>query len=88
MTDEGIRIEYEADLAWRGETLKTCPQCGVETHRTQCPHCIVDGEALVISGDPVLDKAMAAVQAGEKIDMKALEEALRGGFEKVIPGEP
>ena len=87
MTDEGIRLEYEAHLAAMGEPLKTCPKCGVETHRKSCPVCVVGEEALTLSGDTVIDQALLQSQKGEQVDMAELEKALRGGFVKMEPGE-
>ena len=89
MTEDDIRLEYEADLAWNGEPLKACPICGVETHRKQCATCNTpEGEGITMIGDPLIDKAMAEVQQGKKIDMQAFENALRNGsFEVLKPGE-
>ena len=47
-----------------------------------------EGEGITMIGDPLIDKAMAEVQQGKKIDMQAFENALRNGsFEVLKPGE-
>lgn len=85
MTDEDLALEFEAHLAFEGEPLKTCPQCGVETHRPQCPTCKTpDGEAMSLTGDSVMDEAFTKIKQGENID---LEKIIRGGFVPVAPGE-
>lgn len=84
MTEEGLRLEYEAVLAYGGEPLKTCPRCSVETHERACPRCVLaDGRVLALTGDEAMDDALARIEDGEEID---LEKALRGGFEPVKVG--
>lgn len=62
-------MEYEACLAFDGESLKECPQCGRETHRKNCPVCNnPDGTPLSISGDTGFDKVLARLEAGEEIE--------------------
>lgn len=73
MTDEDILLEYEAHLAFNGEILKTCPRCALETHRKKCPEC-----GITLTGDQVMDDALARVEAGEEVDLDAL---LRPGSE-------
>lgn len=85
MTDEEVLLEYEAHLAYEGEQLKTCPRCGIETHRPQCPTCKTpDGQALPLTGDSAMDEAYAKIKQGEEVD---LEQIIRGGFVPVAPWE-
>lgn len=79
MTDEGIALEYEADLAFRGEVLKTCPRCKTQTHARGCPVCKTDdGTPIALTGDPTIDNVVAMIERKEDID--DLEALLRGGF--------
>lgn len=69
MSDAEILMEYEACLAFDGELLKECPECGRETHRKNCPDCTdSDGEPLPISGDTGFDKALKRLESGEEIE--------------------
>lgn len=78
MTDEDIALEYEADLAFNGETLKQCFQCEAETHRQHCPTCKnPDGTPVSLSGDTNFDDAVAKMESGEDVD---IEQLLRGPF--------
>lgn len=80
-----MALEFEAHLAYEGEALKTCPRCGIETHRPQCPTCKTpDGQALPLTGDSAMDAAFTSIAQGEEID---LEKIIRGGFVPVTPGE-
>lgn len=82
MTDEEISIEFEARLAFSGEPLKTCPLCGLETHRQQCPTCTMpDGEPVNLSGDIVIDEAQVMIESGA--DIEDLDSLLRYGFAPV-----
>jgi hypothetical protein len=79
MTDEGIAIEYEADLAFKGEPLKTCPKCKTQTHASGCPVCKTeDGAPIALTGDPTIDNVVAMIEGNEVIE--DLEALLRGGF--------
>jgi hypothetical protein len=79
MTDFDILIEYEAQLANAGEPIKTCPKCGIETHRVQCPDCKnPDGTNISLSGDSEMDDLQTRIEAGEEIEN--FEELLRGTF--------
>lgn len=86
MTDQDILIEFEAYLAFNGEPLKTCPKCGIETHRRECPGCEIK-----LTGDRQMDAVMADIEAGADID--DLDTLLRPGkkpneeFEPVKPGD-
>jgi hypothetical protein len=89
MTDEGIALEYETDLASDGKQLNTCSNeltaadgtitvCGWKTHRGHCPVCTSkNGEPLSLSGDTLMDEIMAKTEDGEEFD---LEHALRYGM--------
>jgi uncharacterized OB-fold protein len=77
MTDEALLLEFEMELAAEDKPLSTCPKCGWKTHRDCCPECTSkDGESLSLSGDTVIDEAMAKTADGEEFD---LERALRFG---------
>ena len=85
MTDEDIQLEFEASLAYHGEKLKTCPKCGKETHRRECPACEIK-----LTGDKVVDDVVSRIESGE--DIEDLDAFLRPGgkseeFEPVKPGE-
>ena len=57
--------------------MSSCPKCGWKTHRDACPVCTTsDGKELALSGDTVMDEAIAKLQDGEEFD---LEKALRYG---------
>jgi hypothetical protein len=79
-------LEFEADLAFHGEVLKTCPRCGIQTHRRQCPECEIK-----LTGDAEMDQVMADIEAGKEVE--DLDALLRPGrkpdeqFEPVKPGE-
>ena len=66
LTDEDILLEYEADLAFNGEVLKTCPQCETQTHRPKCPECRIK-----LTGDGEMDRVFAEIEAGEDVDLDA-----------------
>jgi uncharacterized OB-fold protein len=77
MSDEGLLLEFEMELAAEGKPLSTCPKCGWKTHRDSCPECTTKGgEPLSLSGDSTLDEVMAKTADGEEFD---LERALRYG---------
>lgn len=85
MTDDDIRLEYEACLAYEGEPLKTCPNCETKTHRKHCIKCVSEsGQPLPLTGDSAIDQAMADIEAGKEVD---LEKLLRGDFETVSKGK-
>ena len=76
MTDEGILLERELDLAYEGKSLKTCSTCGYQTHMETCPECITsDGSAKELFADEVADDAFTRMENGEEIDLEAV---LRG----------
>ena len=87
MTDEGISLEYEAHLAYRGEELKICPGCNTQTHRKCCPTCKDKGGVPIplYTGDKDMNKLLHQMAAGE--DVGDLEEIIRGGFKPVPRGE-
>lgn len=86
MTDEGIVLEHEAFLAFRGEPLKTCVRCGAQTHRKHCPNpqCrSAKGEEYPLTGDADMDALNARAADGEELTPEEIERALRGPFERV-----
>lgn len=83
MTEEEIALEFEMHLAYLGEPLKTCPACGIETHRPHCPACkLPDGSPYALTGDSAMDAAIASIEQNQEID---LEKIVRSGF---VPVEP
>lgn len=84
MTDEDICIEYEAVLAFQGETLKTCPNCKTQTHAKACVDC-----GIKLTGDQIMDSVSARIEAGEEIaDLDALlRPSKTEKFEPLTPGD-
>lgn len=81
MTEEDILVEFEADMAFSGEPLKSCPKCGTETHRKACPQC-----EIALTGDQKIDEAVLLAESGEDVDLDAL---LRPGKkEEMVPVNP
>lgn len=78
MTPEDIIVEYEALMAFAGETLKEC-RCGMHTHSKVCPQC-----EQRLSGDPTVDALRQQAESGE-VDFSAF--AKPEDFEPVRPGE-
>ena len=88
MTDEEIAVEYEAQLAWEGEPLKTCPTCKAETHQKGCPNCTTeDSEPIVLTGNAAMDSVIALAESGKADEIKDLEALLRAGFAPLPRGE-
>lgn len=74
MTERDILIEYEAHMATEGEPLKTCFECGRQTHGKHCLACGVE-----LTGDKKFDEVMKAVEEGKEVDIEA---ALRAPVEE------
>lgn len=85
MTDEEISLEYELHLAADGKRLHECTNCGMETHRDECPCCTA-----TVSGDKVIDDVFSKIAAGEHVDPQQLDALLRGqAWEPItFEGEP
>ena len=84
MTDEDILLEYELYLVSRGKKLKTCPRCGIKTHRSACPVCETDGVPLPLTGDTEMDDLVSQIEQGADIDLNDLLKP--GNFEPVPRG--
>ncbi len=76
-------LEYEMTLVAGGKHRKTCPRCGIETHRPACPVCTTDGTPLPLTGDGEMDQMISIMEKDGDVD---LEELLKGGFEPVPRG--
>lgn len=87
MTDIEIAIEYEADLAYQGETLKECPRCHRKTHARACIRCETKRGPLQLTGDIVADAARADEEDGLEVDLDAAFSVKREDFIPVKPGE-
>jgi recombinational DNA repair protein RecR len=88
MTDEEIAVEYEAQMAWDGEPLKTCPTCGESTHQKWCQTCVTEeNEPIAITGNAAIDKVLALAENGKGNEIEDLETLLRAGFAPVQKGE-
>lgn len=84
MSQEAICVEFEADLAFQGKSLKSCSNCGMKTHLDSCLYCLDSaGKPLPLTGDSAIDSAIAKMEAGEDVD---LNELLKG--EKFVPVKP
>lgn len=84
MTDEEINLEYEMYLVAEGKAMKTCPRCGLQTHRSTCPVCETDGTPLPLTGDSEMDAMISEMEQGKKIDLNELFKS--GNFEPVPRG--
>lgn len=82
MTEEDIILEYEAYLAYEGEALKKCPRCEAETHRKQCPYCVV-----ALTGDKEADDLFDRIEKGEDVDLSVLGGKREASLIEVVKKE-
>ncbi len=89
MTREDILVEFEAHWAARGEKVKTCPYCQVQTYQKMCPQCDIS-----LSGNEKVDDLQARFESGETPDIESFLGIERqeqkpddDEFETLNPGE-